>query len=183
MLAAVLAAAALTACGQKDHTGEPVVKAKNEGHYLELGELKYQVQVSRQLNADDPLDRAFLLGIPRAEQGLKTGETWFGVFLRVQNETSHPLRTSDKIEIVDTQENVYHPIELGRENVFAYRAHTPIGPRDLLPPPDTPAYETPIQGSLLLFKLSNASLDNRPLELKLESPEPPPQTGIIELDV
>jgi hypothetical protein len=52
-----------------------------------------------------------------------------------------------------------------------------------VPLSDTPAFDTPIQGSLLLFKLSLDALDNRPLELKIESSTAPQQTGIIDLDV
>ncbi len=184
LLAAVLAALSLTACGNKrDHSEDRVVRAETEGLYVEIGELKYQVQGSRQLNPAEPLDRAFLLGVPRAEQGLQPGETWFGVFLRVQNETEEAHEPSADIEIIDTQEKVFKPVALDAVNVFAYRSQPAIAPGDLLPAPDTPAFETPVQGALLLFKLTNTSLDNRPLELKIESPKVPQQTGIIDLDV
>ena len=56
-------------------------------------------------------------------------------------------------------------------------------PAQILPIADTPAFDTAIQGSLLLFKLPGTALDNRPLELKIEGDLQPPQTGIIDLDV
>ena len=46
----------------------------------------------------------------------------------------------------------------------------------------SPAFDTPIQGAMLLFKLDLQALDNRPLELKIEAATPR-QTGIIDLDV
>ena len=63
-----------------------------------------------------------------------------------------------------------------------YRSTELIPPGERAPLPDTAAYDTPIQGSLLLFKLTLEALDNRPLELKIEATDPR-QTGIIDLDV
>ncbi len=185
LLVAVLATGGLAACGSHEEGGGPgrVVRAETEGLYLDIGELKYQVQASRQLNPADPGDRAFLRGIPPEHQGLKAGETWFGVFLRVQNETDEELEPSGEIEIIDTQEEVFDPIPLDGENVFAYRSTSPVPPGELIPEQDSAAAESPIQGALVLFKLTNQALDNRPLELKIESAKVPQETGIIDLDV
>ena len=43
-----------------------------------------------------------------------------------------------------------------------------LGPDQVYPPPDTAAASGPIQGSLILFKLTNDSLQNRPLKLEIE---------------
>jgi hypothetical protein len=48
---------------------------------------------------------------------------------------------------------------------------------------DTPGYDTPSRGALILFKVTLTSLSNRPLELKLEGRKVPQQTGIFTLDV
>jgi len=159
------------------------VKAENEGLYLTVGELKYQVQVSRQLNPKDTQDRYYLQGVSKSERELTKDEVWFGVFLRVQNETEEAMRPSGDLQIIDTQEEVFKPIALDDTNVFAYRAAVPIAAGDVRPEPDTPANDTPIQGSLVLFKLKLSALDNRPLELKIEGTKAPQQTGIIDLDV
>ncbi len=160
------------------------MRAETEGLYLTVGDLKYQVQVSRQLNAADPEDRGFLVGVPADERELDPGEVWFGVFLRVENDEGEvPLAPAHDIEIEDTQDTVYEPMPLDESNVFAYRSTEPIPPGGLIPERDSPPAETPIQGSLLLFKVTNASLDNRPLELKIDSRSVPQQTGIIDLDV
>jgi hypothetical protein len=181
-LAALLACGALSACGKHESEG-PVRTAETEGIYLDVSDLKYQVQVSRQLNPRDVQDRAYLLGIPKAEQELKANEVWFGVFLRVQNETGEALQPSADIRITDTQEQVYKPLELGRENLYAYRANDPIPPRETLPLLDSPGYDTPTRGALLLFKLTLTGLNNRPLEMKIEGRKVPQQTGIVNLDV
>ena len=182
VLAALLASGGLVACGSHHDKDAKVQHIEGEGFYLSLGELKYQVQGSRQLNPDDVQDRALLAGIPAARQGLDDDEVWFGVFMQVENESDEPLRPASDIEIVDTQEDVFEPIELNQSNPFAYRPEDPIPPGDVAPIPDTPAFNTASQGSLLLFKLTLDAIDNRPLELKLES-STNDQTGIIDLDV
>jgi len=184
LVALLLAAGALSACGTKgQHEGDRVVRAETEGLYLDIGELKYQVQVSRQLNPLDTQDKSYLLGIPEAERELEPDEVWFAVFMQVRNLTKEPLQPSGDIEIVDTQEDIFTPLALAEENVFAYRSEAVIPPGHLLPETDTAAFDTPIQGAMLLFKLTLTALDNRPLELKIEGRKAPQQTGIFDLDV
>lgn len=179
----LIAGLGLAACGKHHDTEARVQHIEGEGFYLSLGDLKYQVQLTRQLNAHDAQDRPLLRGVPADEQHLAADEVWFGVFLQVENESDEPQQPSGDIEIVDTQERVFEPIELEEANVFAYRPDEPIPPGKIVPLADTPAYDTPIRGSLLLFKLPATALDNRPLELKIEGNTSPPQTGIIDLDV
>lgn len=183
LLTALLIAGGLTACGKHLDEKARTIHLEFEGLYLPVGELKYQVQISRAMNPYDTQDKAYLVGVPAAERALDTDETWFGVFLRVQNETDEEVLPSRDIEILDTQETVFEPIELAPANVFAYRFDEPIPPRQVLPLPDSAAYDTPARGALVLFKLKNSTLDNRPLELKIENRQPPAQTGIIDLDV
>ncbi len=183
LLVALLACAGLSACGNHPDEDAPVLRAETEGLYLDISELKYQVQISRAMNPYDTQDKGLLVGVPADERELAADETWFGVFLRVQNETDEELLPSENIEIIDTQESVFDPIELEPSNVFAYRADEPIPPRQIMPLPDSPAYDTTARGALLLFKMKNSTLDNRPLELKIVGRKFPLQTGIIDLDV
>jgi hypothetical protein len=183
LLAALVASGGLAACGNHPDEHARVVRAANEGLYLDIGPLKYQVQVSRQLNPDDVQDRYFLKGIPADQRRLKANEVWFGVFLRVQNETSRALAPSGDIKIVDTQENEFRPLALDDTNLFAYRASDVVPARDVIPLADTPPYDSPVRGSLLLFKLTLTALGNRPLELDIENTTAPAQTWIVDLDV
>jgi len=182
VLVALLVSGGLAACGKHLDEEARVVLIENEGYYLPLGELKYQVQGSRQLNPDDLQDRALLVGVPAADEDLEADEVWFGVFLQVENEASHPLNPSGEIEIIDTQEDIFKPLGLEDTNPVAYRSTDPIPAGELAPLPDTTAFNTANQGSLLLFKLTLDALDNRPLELKIES-STSEQTGIIDLDI
>jgi len=181
-LAVLLASGGLAACGNHHDEEAKIQRIEGEGFYLSLGELKYQVQGSRQLNADDIQDKPFLVGVPEEQLKLKPDEVWFGVFMQVENEDDVPLNPSGDIEIIDTQEDIFKPLGLQETNGFAYRSTEPIPGGEIVPLPDTPAFGTANQGSLLLFKLTIDALDNRPLELKIES-STNDQTGIIDLDV
>jgi hypothetical protein len=183
ILAALLASGGLAACGNHPDENARIVRAETEGLYLDVGALKYQVQVSRQLNPDDVQDKSYLVGIPAAEQGLKPDQVWFGVFMRVQNETGRPQPVSNDIQIIDTQEQAYRPVALAPTNPFAYQSSTLLPAHEVLPLRDTPSFDTPVRGMLILFKLTLTTLGNRPLELHLESRSGRTQTGIIDLDV
>ena len=163
LLAVAVAAFAASGCGTKQET---TTTAETEGIYLDLGGMKYQIQMSRYLNPSDVEDRSFLLGLPSGVQ--PTGdEVWFGIWMRVQNETDKPLPVATEYEIHDTQDTVYRPVPIdAKSNPFAYQAGD-VGPSGVRPLPDGAAGNTAIQGSLLLFKVKVDSLQNRPLELKI----------------
>jgi hypothetical protein len=182
VIAALLVSGGLSACGKHQSTG-PVRIAETEGIYLDVSDLKYQVQVSRQLNPRDTEDKPFLAGIPADEVELKPDEVWFGIFLRVQNETGEALQPSSDIKIEDTVGEKFEPLELGPENLYWYDADAAIPARETLPLLDSPGYDSPPRGALLLFKLTLTALNNRPLELTIEGRKAPQQTGIVDLDV
>ena len=176
-LLAVAAAAALAGCGNRV---EVRTLAETEGIYIDIGELKYQVQLSRILNPDDLEDRAYFVGLPEGEEA-SADEAWFAIFLRVENTTGETHPAAEDFEIVDTQENTFEPLAL-ENNLFAYEPES-LAPKALIPHPDSVAGEGVIQGSLLLFKVSVDALQNRPLEFRIKSPESPDQVGIVDLDV
>jgi hypothetical protein len=183
LLAAVLLCGGLSACGNHTPENARVKTAKTEGIYLDISELKYQVQVSRQLNPADVQDAAYLTGVPDDQRKLAPDQVWFGVFLRVQNETGEALAPSDDIQIKDTQDEVFKPLDLEASNLYAYRGEVPIPAQETYPLLDSPGYDTPSRGALLLFKLTLTALNNRPLEMKIEGRKVPQQTGIVDLDV
>jgi hypothetical protein len=182
LLSAALVAVALSACGKHEAKGL-VRTAETEGIYLDVSDLKYQIQVSRQLNPYDTQDRPYLAGIPADQVKLAPDQVWFGIFMRVQNETKQALRPADDIEITDSQDEVFKPIELGAENNYAYRSSDAIPGEETMPLLDTPGFDTPSRGALILFKVTLTSLNNRPLELKLEGRKVPQQTGLFTIDV
>jgi hypothetical protein len=169
---------ALAGCGDKL---EVRTVGETEGTYLDVGELKYQVQLSRIINPNDEEDRTYLEGLPAGTVQPKPDEAWFGVWMRVQNTTSEKtLTAADEFEIVDTQEHSFTPIAV--QNPFAYEAQD-LSPKTVVPSPNSAAGEGVIQGSLILFKLTTEALANRPLEFKIQSPALPDDVGIVDLDV
>jgi len=173
--AALLCAFSAAGCGNKHET---VTLGETEGIYLDLNELKYQVQISRYMNPNDVEDRAYLAGLSDSTAEPTGEETWFGVFMRVQNSTDETIAPANDFTIVDTQENVYRPVPL--DNAFAYKPD-PIGPKSLIPKPDSVASTSTIQGSLLLFKVKTDSLQNRPLEFRIRRGSGP--TAVVDLDI
>jgi hypothetical protein len=179
---ALLAAAALALTGCIGHKNTNVTEAQTEGLYMDVGPLLYQVQISRYLNPADPEDAEYLTGLPQGTSAqLPKGQVWFGVWMRVQNVGKQAQTATSQYEITDTQGNDYRPIPLNTNiNPFAYVA-SQVGPGEFIPGPETAAYNGPIQGSLLLFKLNNASLQNRPLTLKIEGGAG--QEATVQLDL
>jgi hypothetical protein len=176
---------ALVAAGCGKSTGTAVSQtAETEGLYLDINGLKYQIEMSRYMNPADIEDREFLRGLPEDEAATTGEQTWFGVWVRVENVSEDEARESaTEWAIHDTQENVYEPVEIDPEiNVFAFQPGTEVPPKSVLPYPSTAAGQGPIQGLMLLFKIENDSFQNRPLELIFSNGEGSDE-GTYDLDV
>jgi hypothetical protein len=157
-------------------------QGETEGIYIDLGTLKYQVQISRLLNPADGEDAAYLRGLPAGTEPPAADEAWFGVWLRVQNVGDEPQRSADTFEIHDSDEREYPALLLDPDaNPFAYQPTLIPGP-GIYPPPESPAAQGPIQGSLLLFKVGVQTLQNRPLEFIIRAAQAESE-GVIALDV
>jgi len=174
---AIAAATTLSACGgEEPHAGE------TEGIYVNTGDLKYQVQISRQLNAADFEDRDYLTGLPAADKVLPAGDEWFAVFIRVFNMTKTDHPSASQFEIRDTTGKTFTPIQLDTSiNRVAYKA-AEVGAGDQIPVPGSLARDNLTQGGLLLFKVPNGTYANRPLELHITPPEGGPE-ATVDLDV
>jgi hypothetical protein len=167
LFVAIAAALGLSACGNKTstiHTGD------TEGVYLNVGQLKYQVEISRQLNPQAiPEDKTFVQDIAPGQAALAPDELWFAVFVRVENPTHRPVAPTDHFTITDTEGNAFQPVRIGAGNPFFYNT-APIGPSSVAPNPDSVAGQLgSINGMELLFKLKRTTLDNRPLVLTIRS--------------
>ena len=97
-------------------------------------------------------------------------EVWFGIFMRVQNESkSETFRTADTFEMEDTAGLTFEPLNLDvKSNVFAYEP-VPLRPGGVIPALTSPSWDNSIQGSLLLYKVKVQSLYNRPVELHISN--------------
>lgn len=181
LAALALFALPLAACGNKEKV---TTHADTEGTYVNVGNLVYQVQISRQLNPNDDEDRAYLVDLPFGQDQLAPDEAWFAVFVKAWNEGEEVAPAAENFTIVDTQGTEYHPVPIGPNNAFAYRAQdVPEG--EQLPSLGTAASNNPsVQGSMLLFRVKYDSFDDRPLDLVIRAPEgQEPAEATISLDV
>ena len=162
-----------------------------EGEPVELGDLRYNVQITRFLNPDDAEDEGYLSD----QEQPPAGQAYLGVFLTIENEGSEVAEVPYAFRVVDTEGNEYEPIPSQSPFALQLPGQTPeaetggasdlepqsIEPDGELPQPDTiPAYG-PIRGSMLLFQVDEAVAENRPLELEI--PGEAGETGTVELDI
>ena len=173
-MAAAMAVAALAlgvaACGEENHS--EVV----EGEPIELGDLRFNVQLTRFLNKADREDAEYLEDLPEPDPDT----SYLGVFLEVENEGDEPVRlpTAEQMEIRDTTDTVYHPIET--DTVFGFSFGEELEDGESVPLEDTASASGPIQGQVIVFLVSDDVSENRPLELEIEADG---EEGIVELDI
>jgi hypothetical protein len=172
----------LIACGSGCGSSTEATVADTEGLYLDIGGLKYQIEMSRYLNPADVEDSQYLIGAPDSVRQPAANEVLFGVWVRVQNTSGETRRSADTWEIHDTLDNVYRPLPVQTElNPFVYQAQD-VPPDTVIPLPTSAAGQGPTQGLLLIFKIKVDSLQNRPLELRFSNGAQG-QVGTYDLDV
>jgi hypothetical protein len=175
---ASVAALAASGCGNKE---EFVTVAETEGIYVTVDDLKYQIQISRILDPASREDEAYLRGVPETET-LSEDEVWYGIFMRVENDTDEPHEMATDFVIHDTEDHTYEPVDIDPElDVFAYEPEE-LQPARVYPLLNAPAADNTIRGGLILFKIPASSLGNRPLELEIESPSGG-QNAVIDIDI
>lgn len=160
LLALLLLAVGVSACGYESHS-----KEVEEGQSVELGELKYNVTFSRYLNPNDTEDEAFLVGQPEPPKG----ESYFGVFFEVQNESDEAQVLPSTLTITDIDENEFEVLE--SESIFALPFEGEVEAEEQIPRLDTAAQLGPIEGSVAIFLLPEEASENRPLTLHIPGPE------------
>src|SRR3954470_3891217 len=176
-LGAVLAAAAivigalLSGCDTAPENANQVT----EGQGMKLGDLLYNVQITRELNPGDTEDKAYLVG----QKPLGPDEYYLGVFMRVENEGSSPAQLPTDFTIVDTVGDTFKP--LPSNSLFALKLGGTLQGGDELPAGESAAANGPIQGSLVLFRIDASAIQDRPLTLHIASPTG--STGEVELDI
>lgn len=171
LLAVALAAAAmvlLAACGEEEHTHV------NEGEPIELGEVSYNIALTRFLNPEDPEDAEYLEG----QSEPQPAEQYLGVFMTIENHGDVTEELPDTFEVADTTGATYEALE--SESTFALPLGGEIAAGDEIPAPDTTAANGPIKGAMVVFLVPNAATENRPLELEIPSSS---GDGTVELDI
>ncbi|MDQ3730017.1 MAG: hypothetical protein M3355_10555 [Actinomycetota bacterium] len=163
----------IAGCGEEhsdDETPEVV-----EGEPLELGELVYNVAITRFLNPNIVEDSAYLEGAPEEPNGM----SYMGVFILIKNEGDKEVPSAGSYEVVDGSHRVYRPVE-GVETPFSLDVGANVPVEGEIPASDTVAASGPTQGALLLFLVDDDVSEERPLELEVSTVL---GEGMIELDI
>jgi hypothetical protein len=150
----------IAACGYTSDS-----KDVAEGEAVHLGELQYNVVFSRYLNPNDNEDSAYLVGQPAPPNG----STYFGVFLRVQNESNDSQPLPSTMSISDADEKKYDVIP--SESLYQFPFGGEVESQEQIPIDDSTPQQGPIEGSLTLFLLPAEASSNRPLTLHIPGAE------------
>src|SRR5690348_14141778 len=160
LLALILLVVGVSACGYESDS-----KSVDEGQSVELGELKYNVTFSRYLNPNDNEDEAYLVGQPDPPKG----ESYFGVFFEVQNESDEPQTLPSTLTITDVDENEFEV--LPSESIFALPFDGEVESEEQIPRLDTAPQLGALEGSVAIFLLPESASQNRPLTLHIPGAE------------
>ena len=161
---------AFTGCGADEEEFHAV-----EGEPLELGELLYNVQITRFLNEDSVEDADYLEGA----EPLAEGEQYLGVFVRIMNEGEEVEHVPESFEIESSRGDVFELMPV--DNAFAMPLGAEIPPEGQIPAIESAAASGPIKGSMILFAIAEDTTEDRPFELHIEGPDGQP--GVVELDL
>jgi hypothetical protein len=168
LLALVAVPLALGACGEEEEV--EVV----EGEPLELGELGYNVLITRFLNPADVEDASYLVGQPEPE----AGTDYLGVFLTIKNHSDEALASASEYVIHDTLDNAYEPIP--STSLYALDIGGDVPARGVIPLPDSTPAAGLNQAAMLLFLVDEEVSQNRPLKMEIGSDA---GAGEVELDI
>jgi hypothetical protein len=167
-LLSFVAVGCLAGCGEEETTHV------EEGEPLELGELRYNIQITRFLNPADTEDAEYLAGQAPEEPG----KSYLGVFLVIENESEEEHPSASTYEVLDLEDQRFEPAET--ESPYALDIGATVPAEGQLPLPDSTAQTGPIKGAMLLFLVDDSVTENRPLELEIGGED---AAGTVELDI
>ncbi len=170
-LALGLLAGGVSACGYESHEKDVV-----EGEPVELGELSFNVTFSRYLNPNDTEDSAYLVG---QENPPPDGETYFGVFFEVQNESDESQALPSTLFINDADGEQYDV--LPSESLYAFPFDGEVEEHEQIPVLDSTAQLGPVEGAVAIFLLPEAANENRPLTLHIPGADGEDATVTLDL--
>jgi hypothetical protein len=171
-IALALALLGVAGCG-----GEELSHEAEEGVPIELGDLEFNVQLSRFLNPTDPQDSEYLAG---QQVPPPPGESYLAVFMTIGNKSDEPQRLPGpgQVDVVDTTGTAYEATPSNTD--FAVPLGSTLPPDGEIPPLGSAAQTGSVEGALVLFLVGRDAPENRPLELEIEHEG---ETGTVTLDI
>lgn len=162
---------ALTACGSQEHEKTGIV----EGEPVALGSLEYNVLFTRPLNPNDVEDSEYLVG----KEPAPPNHSYIGVFLQVRNLDEDAERTIPSSFTIRTTAGTEYT-NLPTRSIYALEPGATIDGDGQLPVVDSTPQVGPIEASMLLFRIEDHSMEQRPVELIIEGEDGP---ATVELDL
>jgi hypothetical protein len=173
VLAVALTLALVGAVGCGDELG----KEAEEGVPIKLGDLEFNVQLTRFLNPADPEDAGYLAG---QKLPPPAGKSYLAVFMTIENtgDGAVTLPSPAQMSIVDTTGAAFQAAPSSTD--YAVPLGSPVPAGGEVPAPGTAGASGPAQGSIVLFLVDQSVPENRPLDLEVEHEG---ETGTVELDI
>lgn len=148
----------------------------DEGSAVTVDDAVYSVQFTRLLNANDPEDKAYLIGQPE----LKGRDIYLGVFVKIRNDGDKPYTPPRNIEVVESGGKKFLPLNASK-SAFALSFTEAIPPGGKEPVADSVAASGPADGSLILYKITQSTIQRQPISLKI--PARSGESGTIHVDI
>jgi hypothetical protein len=167
----VLALIAVAGCGEEETT------EAEEGVPVELGDLEFNIQLTRFLNPTDPEDSEYLAG---QEVPTPAGKSYLAVFMTIENRSDDEvtLPTTRQMKVVDTTDATYEALLSSTD--FAVPLGSVIPGDGEVPEPGTAGASGPTQGGIVVFLVDAGIPENRPLDLEIAHDG---ETGTVTLDI
>src|SRR5215212_2072137 len=146
-----------------------------EGEPVQLGELEYNIQLTRFLNPADPEDKAYLAGQPAP----KANQLYLAVFMVIDNSGDSSQTLPRDFAVRDTEGNAYKPVE--SRSIFALDLGGKVPQDGEVPNAESAAANGPIEGAMVLFRVPDQVTESRPLTLDIPSTEG--EKAEVELDI
>jgi len=108
-----------------------------------------------------------------------SNQYFLGVFMRVQNEGDTSAQVPTDMSVVDTVGDSFKP--LPSDSLFALKLGDTLHGGDELPEAESVAANGPIQGSMVLFRITTSAIQDRPLTLHITTSTG--SAGEVELDL
>jgi hypothetical protein len=155
---------------------KPVSGAVPDYRVVSLGGLQYEAISFRDIKPKDPVDAEIVRGVPTRELRLARGQSLFGVFVAVSNDSLRSVPAAGRLELRDANGREYRPLALPAANPYAYVPRL-VPPKTRLPGHESTADRNLAAGGyLVLFRATDASIDAGPLELVIHDPRDPRRT-------
>lgn len=145
----------------------------------QIGGVEYEAMQGRPIHPDNPVDRAIVAGLSARDRRVAPGETLFGAFIAITNDSSTPLQTADRVELRDEDGRVYRPLALPATNPYAYSQRL-LRPGTRIPALGSPADDDlAATGRLLVFRIPSRAYESEALELVIHDPSQPAATASL----